>query len=167
MKKQILIFFTFIFLISTASAKKSSYSEKGYFGIGYTSCILATNSKNSRASSPQKYGIQISSESLHREGEIFSLLTFDYLSEQKKKKALSSWLIGFNFGKSFFQFFNPYIGFSAGLKWFDDFDWNKSAFTWKINSGLRFPLSDLSFRAEVSYGSIFGLAGTASVGVCY
>ena len=75
--------------------------------------------------------------------------------------------MGFDLGYGVLSFFQPYLGGSLGMKWKDSFSWGNIGFAWKVNAGIRIPLSSFTVRADVSYGTILGLAGTVAVGMYF
>ena len=53
------------------------------------------------------------------------------------------------------------------MKWTDSFSWENIGFAWKVNGGIRIPLSFFAVRTDISYGTILGLAGTVAVGMYF
>ena len=53
------------------------------------------------------------------------------------------------------------------MKWTDSFSWENIGFAWKVNGGIRIPLSSFTVRTGISYGTILGLAGNLAVGMYF
>jgi|GEM_PF-1334209 len=144
-----------------------SASDTGYFSVGYMGSIFSPNSGKSGKSSfinSQKFGIEVSTETAFRYGERFAVLVFDYLLDHTEEKSADSWLLGFDWGYCLIPFFQPYFGLSAGMKWQGSFSWENLGFAWKVSNGFRCSFSSISLRAEVSYSTILGIAGTVAAG---
>ena len=136
------------------TAENSSKKIGAYFCLGYTSGF-----------SVNKFGFELSSETAANQGEFFSIFSFDYLMNHSEEKNVDSWLLGFDLGYGVLTFFQPYLGGSLGMKWTDSFSLGNVEFAWKVNSGVRIPFSSFTVRADISYGTILGLAGTFAIGL--
>ena len=84
-----------------------------------------------------------------------------------KKKQLIPGLWDLTGDTVFCHFFQPYLGGSLGMKWTDSFSWENIGFAWKVNGGIRIPLSFFTVRTDISYGTILGLAGIVAVGMYF
>lgn len=100
-------------------------------------------------------------------GDIFAIFSFDYLIDHSEEKTVDSWLVGFDWGYGLLLFFQPYLDGSLGMQWTDSFSWENIGFAWKVNGGIRIPLSSFTVRTDISYGTILGLAGTLAVGMYF
>ena len=151
----------------TRETKKSSKPIGTYFSLGYTGSFNLENKTESGFFNFNNYGLELSSETMADEGDIFTILSFDYLMNHSEEKTVDSWLLGIDFGYGVLSFFQPYLGASMGMKWTDTFSWDTIGFAWKVNTGIRIPLSSFIVRLDISYGTILGLAGTLVVGMCF
>ena len=151
---------------TSASYSSSSSSEPigAYFSFGYTGSFF-----NFIDIDFNKCGFEFSSETLADQGDIFGILSFDYLIDHSEEKSVESFLVGFAWGYGFLSFFQPYLGSSLGMKstMMKSTDKGKLGFAWKVNGGIRFPLSSFTVRTDISYGTILGLAGTVAVGMYF
>ena len=77
--------------------------------------------------------------------------------------------MGFAWGYGLLSFFQPYLGGSLGMKStrMKSTDKEKLGFAWKVNGGIRIPLSSFTVRTDISFGTILGLAGTVAVGMYF
>ena len=77
--------------------------------------------------------------------------------------------MGFAWGYGLLSFFQPYFGSSLGMKStrMKSTDKEKLGFAWKVNGGIRIPLSSFTVRTDISFGTILGLAGTVAVGMYF
>lgn len=155
---------------STSTSYSSSNSSNpigGYFSFGYTGSFNLENETESSFFNFNKCGFEFSSETLADQGDIFAIFSFDYLIDHSEEKTVDSWLVGFDWGYGLLSFFQPYLGGSLGMKWTDSFSWENIGFAWKVNGGIRIPLSSFTVRTDISYGTILGLAGTVAVGMYF
>jgi hypothetical protein len=72
-----------------------------------------------------------------------------YLIDHSEEKTVDSWLVGFDWGYGLLSFFQPYLGGSLGMKWTDSFSWENIGFAWKVNGGIRIPLSSFTVRTDI------------------
>ena len=155
---------------STSTSYSSSNSSKpigAYFSFGYTGSFNLENETESSFFNFNKYGFACSSETLSDQGDIFAIFSFDYLIDHSEEKTIDSWLVGFDRGYGLLSFFQPYLGGSLGMKWTDSFSWKNIGFAWKVNGGIRIPLSSFTVRTDISYGTILYLAETVAVGMYF
>lgn len=159
---------------TTTSSTSTSYSSSsssnpigGYFSLGYIGTFNLGNETDSSFFNFHKYGFEFSAETLADQGDIFAILAFDYIINHSEEKPVDSWLVGFDWGYGLLSFFQPYLGGSLGMKWTDSFTWENIGFAWKVNGGIRIPLSSFTVRTDISYGTILGLAGTVAVGMYF
>ena len=145
----------------------SNYTKPigAYFSIGYIGSFNIEGSTSSSFFDFNKFGFELSSETLAEQEEFFAIFSFDYLIDHSEENHIDSCLIGFDWGYGALQFLQPYLGASLGIKWNDSFSWENIGFAWKVNTGIRIPVNAYSFRAGISYGTILGLAGTLAVGI--
>lgn len=155
---------------TTSTSYSSSSSSKpigAYFSFGYTGSFNLENKTESSFFNFNKCGFEFSTETLADQGDIFAIFSFDYLIDHSEEKTVDSWLVGFDWGYGLLSFFQPYLGGSLGMKWTDSFSWKNIGFAWKVNGGIRIPLSSFTVRTDISYGTILGLAGTVAVGMYF
>lgn len=154
--------------VSTSNSSSSSSNPiGGYFSFGYTESINLENETESSFFNFNKCGFEFSTETVADQGDIFAIFSYDYLIDYSEEKTVDSWLVGFDWGYGLLSFFQPYLGGSLGMKWTDSFSWKNIGFAWKVNGGIRIPLSSFTVRTDISYGTILGLAGTVAVGMYF
>ncbi|MBB5225422.1 hypothetical protein DYE50_03820 [Treponema ruminis] len=139
---------------------RSSSSLKGYICFGYTGSL-----EKGSSSEAEKYGIEFSSETFADAGDIFAIFAVDYFKDYTEGEKIEAFLLGFDWGYGVFDFFQPYFGGTLGVKWNNSFDVENIDFAWKVNGGIRIPISSFCFRADLSYNTIIGTSGTIAAGV--
>ena len=149
---------------STATSSTSAYYSSSIISFGYTGSFF-----NFIDIDFNKCGFEFSSELLADQGDIFGILSFDYLIDHSEEKTVDSFLVGFAWGYGLLSFFQPYLGGSLGMKStrMKSTDKEKLGFAWKVNGGIRIPLSSFTVRTDISFGTILGLAGTVAVGMYF
>ena len=149
---------------STATSSTSAYYSSSIISFGYTGSFF-----NFIDIDFNKCGFEFSSELLADQCDIFGILSFDYLIDHSEEKTVDSFLVGFAWGYGLLSFFQPYFGSSLGMKStrMKSTDKEKLGFAWKVNGGIRIPLSSFTVRTDISFGTILGLAGTVAVGMYF
>lgn len=154
---------------TTTTTSSSSGSSLGGFSLGYMVGVNLKNETESSFFNFSKSGYEVSFEPFWLNLDLdpsFVIFTFDYLIDRSDEPLVSSILMGGVWGYNIFEFFQPYFGGALGIKWTDDFSWERTGFAWKANAGIRIRLLYfLNIRVDISYGTILGLAGTLSVGM--
>ena len=154
---------------TTTTTSSSSGSSLGGFSLGYMVGVNLKNETESSFFNFSKSGYEVSFEPFWLNLDLdpsFVIFTFDYLIYRSDEPLVSSILMGGVWGYNIFEFFQPYFGGALGIKWTDDFSWERTGFAWKVNAGIRIRLLYfLNIRVDISYGTILGLAGTLSVGM--
>ena len=130
-----------------------------YICAGFTGSFSkgeSTALSNQSFSILENGGTQFSIDTYANKGEQFGIFSLDFL----KYRSSTSYLIGYDWGYGLSEFFQPYFGASIGLNVGDDI-----SFSWKLNAGVRIPVSVFCIRADISYSDILGFAGTVAIGM--
>ena len=115
--------------------------------------------------SKDKSGTSSNQDSLILDGTAFSIDTyankggqFAIFSVDLLFRNGTSYLFGFDWGYGLTDFFQPYCGVALGFS-------DNIGFSWKIDAGIRIPVSAFCIRADISYSNVLGFAGTVAIGM--
>ena len=140
---------------SSGSSSSNRNPVFAYVCFGYIGSFSKGKSSDSSNSNPdflENLGIEFSIDTYAKKSGQFAIFSFDYFG--------SSCLFGFNWGYGLSEFFQPYFGGALGFKISGD-----KRFSWKIDAGIRVPVSSFCIRADISYSNTIGFAGTIAIGM--
>lgn len=148
------------FAETSNSGYSSSYSSSFSSSYSVYLCLGTVERINfSEDFSIEISGFEMSLESTADKDEYFAIFLFNHLQEDN----LAGLLFGFDVGYSVLSFFQPYCGGFVGIK--GENGWEKTGLTWKVNGGIRIPVSIFCLRADISYSPISKVAETLAFGV--
>ena len=141
---------------SSGSSLSNRNPVFAYICLGYTGSLRKFKSSGSSNPIPNFFedldGIEFSIDTYAKKSEQFAIFSFDLLG--------SSYLLGFNWGYGLSFFFQPYFGGAIGFKISDN-----DGISWKIDGGIRIPISAFCIRADISYSDILGFGVTIAMGM--
>lgn len=141
---------------NTSSGTSSSNKTLGllYVCAGYTGSFSKDKSAtSSNQDSLILDGTAFSIDTYANKGEQFAIFSVDLFFRNG-----TSYLFGFDWGYGLTEFFQPYCGGALGFS-------DNTGFSWKINAGIRIPISAFCIRADISYSDVLGFAGTVAIGM--
>lgn len=141
---------------NTSSGTSSSNKTLGllYVCAGYTSSFSKDKSATSSNQDSMIFdGAAFSLDSYADKGDPFLILSFNMFFRNG-----TSYLFGCDLGYGLTEFFQPYCGVALGFS-------DNIGFSWKIDAGIRIPVSAFCIRADISYSNVLGFAGTVAIGM--